>query len=527
MTDMIREYDKLYNGFLDSMVEMEKMKNLNKSHENEIELLDRISKLETKNNEAQMKLEKYSTRNVQLESRIQVMDKFQKEFETVNERIQEEENFNQEKLKFDLEQVTNNLNELKLENLELKGQNKKMMENYQNLEIQKNQEVDGLVQKNKELSAKLIEIEDTSNDLQIKIKQLMNELKEKSKKIDSLNSKRNEYHKKYNVINQLNKTQEVTISSLTKELGKVSKELENSKDEINRTKSLIEDLIKSWKMNNANKEPLEELIQHFGDVVSLHENFEDNLILGSICESGYELNQNLKQLDDEYNGFELNMSQMSGINLAKNPSPYNVLFMANTVGNLSLGSTPRQIKKQNISFLKQDKKEKKIIERRDDDMISIQSKFELENIENKIKRKSKNNSQIDNFQDQLQIEIENKINSRYKSNVSNIDQDILESLKKDNERVNSRIESKLNKNKFDFGHLKKILLDMIFDEIDLFSKSIIKENEVNYLKNQLSKMSEPKEYVVWIVTYLREKINEINGRNKALESEKSREKKFH
>jgi hypothetical protein len=70
-------------------------------------------------------------------------------------------------------------------------------------------------------------------------------------------------------------------------------------------------------------------------------------------------------------------------------------------------------------------------------------------------------------------------------------------------------------------NLKNSLLEKVFDELDSFTESIFEDQEMRNLKLQLSSLKNPKEFVVWVVAYLKEKIHSLHGTNKALMSEKS------
>ena len=497
---MIREYDKLYNGFIESMVELEKKSKATLSTVNEVELLERISRLEVERDRNMRKIEHFSSKNIRLESMIQNMDKVQKEFETANEKIQFEETQNLEELKYDFERATNDLKETQNENKRLSKANEQLVEILGKMELEKEEQMQKMKNKMEELEAKAKQKEQLEKDYEMKVNQLKADLKQKKTSFDQLNEKRIEYQKKYNVVQQLNKTLESSINSLRKELEETNSELENERAQARRTKDAVEEVVRRWK----GRPEVQELVELFGDVVSLHENLDDDL--GSMCESRIELNQDLKQLDEECQGMSLNVSQLSSVNV-KNVSKFEMMFMRNVSEMQSHGATPKQFDKR-MSFVKH-KKDPSVDFENFEDKIYLNEDFGKrkgrQKEENKKKREQK-------FQTDLQQEIDHKINSRYKSNFVASKKDILENAE----------DASKKRNEARFEEFKRGLQASVFEEFEGFSKSALNELEREHLKAKWLRKETVQEGVAEVVGFLREKILELHSKNKALNSEKSK-----
>jgi myosin heavy subunit len=517
LADLIRSYDELYNGFIDSMCNLEKKQKLTVSTSDENELLNRISKLESEKIQTQNQLAKY-TRNAEfLESRIQQMGQTQKEYQTINEKIQNEESFKNQALSYELESLKNEVKDLKKENLNLTKDNDELIEKLEKVQTTKRDEIKKMTQKNEKISNQIENLELMNKDYEVQISQLKNELTKKANEINNLNSKRNEYHKKYNMIQQLNKTNEATIRSLQKDISQSQEDATNSKAEIIRIKDTVKDLIRSWRMKGANKESMNELILHFGDAVTIHENLNDNMTICSIDDSKLDFNNNLKMLDEEYNGINLDLSQNS-IRL-ESLSNLGSIFLKNTSQMKSLQVTRNSIPSSPMNFQKRNN----ISELQygiDEDKESVEKDVIKDEMTKKMEREKFIREE---FKTQLTEQLDNKINSRFK--IKKKKTDILENL-----TINNPFESKKENEEMEesgiiqFEAFKDELKNKIFLEFDSFEQSVINILEKEHIKKKWMLLDNVQDSVIWIIAYFREKINEIHGKSKTLFSENSKKK---
>ena len=512
---MIRSYDQLYNGFIESMMNLEEAKNQTVSTADENELLNRISELENEKIKNQQELAKFNRNTIFLESRIQKMDQVQKEYQTINEKIQIEETMNNEQLKYESERLKNEVQDLKRENLKLNQENEKLLEKLEELETTKAKEIKDLNQEKEQISNKLENLELMNKDYELKIAQTKSGLEDKKKEINNLIKTQQEYLKKYNVMQQLNKTNESTLRSVQKDLAKSLEDADNAKKETNRIKDIVRDLIRSWKIKGGNKGDVNEMIDHFGDAVTINENLDDNMTINSYDESHFDLNNELKMLDGEIKSIDFNVSRKS-INL-DNLSNMGSIFLKNTTQMKSLHGTYNNIPNSPMNFQKRNNASQ-INFGIDDDQISIEENIKKDQMKKKMEREKFIKEE---FKTQLTEQLNNKINSRFKIKLKSQKKDILDDLRIKNPFEESKDE-KQTLNIIQFEDFKENIKNKLFSEFDSFEQSVINLLEKEHIKKKWLSLDNVEDSIVWIISYFREKINEIHSKNKKLTSENSK-----
>lgn len=480
----------------------------------ETELLERISKLEIEKKQNENAIEFYLKNNDLLESRIQKMGETQKEYLTLNEKLQTQENMNAESLKFELERKTSEVEELRTENSNLEKQNQKLLEKFQEIELKREREERQMEKERTEHAEKWENTEAMNQEYRVKIDQITTKLNEKQREIDQLNSKRNEYHRKYNMIHQLNKTNETTVRSLQKDLAEAHEESREASDKLGRIRGDIQDLIRRWKLAGNQKEQVQELVALFGDAVSIHAGIDDQVSICSDAGSIFELNRNLKLLDEEFTGANLRMSNKSSF--LKSLSNLDSVTMKNNCQMRSFNDNFKFLQENPSTFLKRGNGTELQLDKTDQ-VTSIDEKEE-----EKKKKEERRKFIKEEFQTELQQILDKRINSKMNIKVKQPKKDILDNstMKTVNISVSNQAKHEFHAQKL--AEIKESLRVVVFDEFDSFSKSILNELEKDHLKRKFESMTSVQKSVAWVVNYFREKISEQGSKLKSSEAENSR-----
>ena len=496
---------------------LEKKNKATVSTMDENELLERISKLEIEKKQNQNVIEMYLKNNDLLESKIQKMGETQREYLTLNEKLQNEETLNKESLKFELERATAEVRELRLENSNLEKQNQKLLEDFQKIELKREHDERAMDEERSQNAEKLEQSEAMNREYGVKIAQIQAKLADKTCEIEKMNSKRNEYHRKYNMIQQLNKTNETTIRSLQKDLAEAHEEAREASDKLQRIRGNIEDLLRRWKLAGDRKEQVQEVVELFGDAVSIHGGLDDQVSMISEAGSNFELSKNLKLLDEDFAGANFNVSGKSSF--LKSLSNLDSVTMKNAFQMRSFNENFKLLHDNPSTFLKRGNGETTLA---NDEAQVASIDEQVEKDEERRKREERRKFIKEEFQTELQQILDKRISSKMHINPKKPKKDILDNLAMKAVDMGAGDRAKEEFHARRLAEFEESLRGVVFAEFDSFSKSILNELEKDHLKRRFESMPSVQKSVAWLVHYFREKISELGSRLKSSEAENSR-----
>ena len=166
---MVREYDNIYNGFLDALSELERIKERSKGT-NEKSLLDRISKLEIERDEKNRKFTQIQEDKKNLTKRLEGMEELKKEYDYVNHKVEETNMLNQENLQREVKRLNQELDFIKNEKTQIDQENIRLAETLAKSEIEYTRAEKERRDEKEKLNQKQQSLEDMVNEYELKIK---------------------------------------------------------------------------------------------------------------------------------------------------------------------------------------------------------------------------------------------------------------------------------------------------------------------------------------------------------------------
>lgn len=300
MEEMVREYDNIYNGFLDSLSELVKARQDRNDNPNEDSLLERITMLEKQRDSKRAKFEQVEEERDQLKKRVNEMEKLKKEIENVGQKV-EENNFKRtESLNRELKRLKQELRLATGEKKHIEQENQRLVETLAKSEINFTQTEKELRDEREKLNAKQKGLEDLVSEYQLKVKQVESELLERRNELNKLKSKGNSYHKNYNMMSQLYKTNEAKVRSMESEIRKLKGDLTKRKVEAGRAKEAMETLAGELRRKGLKKRGLTELLGSICELIDLEEVYDEHLSIDTEEEMRWEVDKNLKDAHEEF-----------------------------------------------------------------------------------------------------------------------------------------------------------------------------------------------------------------------------------
>lgn len=524
MSELIRAYDSLYNGFLESMVLLDqKSKTTASTAVDENELLERISRLECEKQQDKSTIELYLRNNDQLESELKKLGQTQREYQTLNEKLQTRETHQTEELRFDLEREKVEARDLRREKEALEAQVQILLENLQEGELRREREQRERSAERKAADSRREKGEAQTEELRAQLAQAQASLAEKTREVEQLLGRRNEYHRKYNLIQQLNKAGETTIRALQKDLAEAQEERRASKEELQRTRGEVEDLVRRWRLEPGLEERARELAEVVGETVSVHENLDEAVSMGSAGESNFEFNRNLKMLDKEFAGVDLRASQRSGFlgslsnlgSLLLRDQPqmksFGGLFSAEKMGPSSF------LKLGNLSSVGRGEAASGGPGKGGPTSVEeILEKPKAEGEKEERKRFIKAE-----FQTELQQILDRRINSKMKVKTERSKKDILEKCGEGRDAPGKEAAERGREAKAR-QELRERVREAVLGELGGFRESELNDLEREALEKKFEATLSVEKWAAWVVRYFREKLGEERGKRKATEAESSR-----
>ena len=300
MEELVREYDNIYNGFLDALNEVSKMKDSGPTNREENSLLERISRLEIERGEKADKFEKIKEDHKNLQLRLQGMEKLKKEYENVNQKVEETSMIRQESLNREVTVLKRELDMLKNQNQRVEKENQRLVENMAKSEIDFTRAEKERKDEKEKLESQQKGMEDMVSEYQIKVKQVETELLERRNELNKLKSKGNSYHKNYNMMKQLYKTNEAKVRSLEGEIRKLKGDMTKKQVKIGKAIEAMETLAGELRRKGTKRRGISELLGSVCELIDLDDIYDEELSIDTEEEMKWGVNENLRGVQQEF-----------------------------------------------------------------------------------------------------------------------------------------------------------------------------------------------------------------------------------
>lgn len=247
------------------------------TNQSEMELLERISKLELDNNRKTEIIENHNMERARLKREMKSLQNRQEEESTQKKEIFRVENQEITLLSRKLENSREELDREKRKLANLKSENLRLASDLARVEselarFKENKE--GKIEELKERESRLTE---RVKDYETKIKRVETEGLELKNEMNKLKSRRTVYHKDYNMLQQMLKTKEVQVRSLSKEIAQIRKSVASEKKKTTSVQQAAEGLIDELRQVGVKRTRIAELMESAIDLFDLDELFDDDL----------------------------------------------------------------------------------------------------------------------------------------------------------------------------------------------------------------------------------------------------------
>ena len=522
--ELVRGYNEMYSEILECLPEIESAdKMFPKSQNDETELLNRISKLEIEKDNTETKFLSIRMQKEDLEQRLKGINVIREESEKNQNLFKKEENKQLKKAKEELDKVKEELEEWKKESERRERERERILEDITQREILLAKDMDRSQKENQAFKKKNEEQSELIGTYQEKVKQMDSIIIEKKNEINKIKSKGNHSHKNYKSMQAIFKTNEVKIRSLENEVKKVSARFTQNEEKVIKSQNALKSLTTNLKFKGVSKMEISAILGEAVVLVDLDDVFEEELSLDTEDEMAANINQNLKDLDKEFEGrdiqltskqkkeYEDEISHLEEMNSSifeagLTDSGHESEFKLNTAMNAGIDQS-------SLRRVDSDKDD-------DDNNKNEQSKNEmfLRNGDSDFEdssEDSKEEKSLLQYKSDMEKKIEDQINGRSKSPSIRGNPKRLSQFTDKNEAEKSRKPAEALE-------LSGTLRSKLFDKIRRLDPDVFKQIEKEHIEMKIKMMRTTEDLTLWMMQYFEEKVRKTASVTSVLASEKSK-----
>lgn len=472
-------------------------------------LLDRISRLELEKEEDKELIQQIYDENTRLEGKVKDLDEVNKQAETINEKIHEEENQKIEELNYRIEQLERDLEQEKKNSETLGSTNDELFERLRVDELANEKEKSALKEEKGRLSKENQSLNEMVEEYKLKVSQVEADLVENKSQLNKIKKKGNDYHKNYNLMKQMYKTNETRVRSLEKDVKKFENAMKLKKEKYEQVIEGMTSLVSEMRKMGRKKKEIIEMLGDTSEEINIEDIYEFEIPVDTMMDRDYGINTNLRQINAEFDkkGFVFDENQLAEYEEELNGmTSLNSSIFENTEGihtpmrgSIVLDS----VEPMSIFAKKRVSHEEEVV-----DKISKFGVIEQEDFKDKMKR-----------------EIEQKIKSKMsvildqKSRRSN-EVKPLENSGNSDAGVSQNNDSLVSSEVFEklLGEAKRKIKERCMQ----LDENIFNKTEIDFIITRTEKLNNIADFVIWFLDYSGEKLKKCDGDFKAMASEKSK-----